>query len=461
VSELQSFIADCTPKGWKVRPFWSLFRRKKETGFPHEELLSVYREYGVIPKSSRDDNHNKESEDLSAYQLVDEGCLVTNKMKAWQGSIAISRYRGIVSPAYFVYRPLSQEHDQFLHYLLRSDPYIALYGRISKGIRVNQWDLEHEALRNVPVMLPDLATQQAIAGFLDRETARIDQLIEKKQRMVELLGDKMAALIEALVTGRNRSDFQSDAGRSSFVKGMPQGWIEARVRFGISKIEQGWSPQCEDRLISNDEWGVLKLGAITTGVFREEAYKALPSDLAPRPEYAVRPGDVLIARASGSPAMVGKACYVDAISRNLMISDKHYRIYLSNARFMPEFFVYLINSRQSRAQIEVRLSSAEGMARNIGQDVIKNVWCAVPGYPEQLEIVRQMNFERSVYATLTSTTRSIDRLMEFRAALITAAVTGQIDVATWGKRGETDRGLDDIESNMAAAAQPERQQARA
>jgi type I restriction enzyme S subunit len=98
------------------------------------------------------------------------------------------------------------------------------------------------------------------------------------------------------------------------------------------------------------------------------------------------------------------------------------------------------------------------MARNIGQDVIKNVWCAVPGYPEQLEIVRQIkNSERSVYATLTSTTRAIDRLMEFRAALITDAVTGQIDVATWGKRGETDRRLDDIESNMAAAAQPERQ----
>jgi type I restriction enzyme, S subunit len=195
VSELESFIADCNPLGWRVRPFWSLFRRKKETGFPDEELLSVYREYGVIPKSSRDDNHNKESEDLSAYQLVNEGCLVANKMKAWQGSIAISRYRGIVSPAYYVYRPLSQEHDQFLHYLLRSEPYIAHYRRISKGVRVNQWDLEHEALRNVPILLPDLATQQAIADFLDHETARIDQLIEKKQRIIELFHQKLESLV--------------------------------------------------------------------------------------------------------------------------------------------------------------------------------------------------------------------------------------------------------------------------
>lgn len=136
-----TMLAPILPTGWRVMPFWSLFRRKKRIGYENEELLSVYRDYGVIPKSSRDDNHNKESEDLSGYQLVKEGSLVTNKMKAWQGSIAISRYRGIVSPAYYVYDPISRECDQFLHYLLRSDPYINLYGRISKGVRVNQWDL--------------------------------------------------------------------------------------------------------------------------------------------------------------------------------------------------------------------------------------------------------------------------------------------------------------------------------
>src|SRR3546814_11761749 len=106
-------------------------------------------------------------------------------MKTWQGSIAISRFKGIVSPAYYVYEPLSDECDQFLHYLLRSEPYIALYGRISKGVRVNQWDLEHEALRNVLVILPDLQTENFIADFLDREAARIDQLIERKRVFME------------------------------------------------------------------------------------------------------------------------------------------------------------------------------------------------------------------------------------------------------------------------------------
>ena len=178
------------PHSWREVPFWSLFRRVKEINHPDEELLSVYRDHGVVPTASRDDNFNKPSLDLSGYQLVRKGALVTNKMKAWQGSIAISRHRGIVSPAYYVYEPLSREHDQYLHYLLRSQPFVALYQRISKGVRVNQWDLEHEALRIVPIRLPDLPTQKAIADFLDRETARIDQLIEKKQRMVEVLGER-------------------------------------------------------------------------------------------------------------------------------------------------------------------------------------------------------------------------------------------------------------------------------
>ena len=142
------------PCGWRIEPLWTLFRRHKSIGHIEEELLSVYRDYGVIPRSSRDDNHNNTSEDLSKYQLVEKSWLVTNKMKAWQGSIAISLYTGIVSPAYYVYKPQHKECDRFLHYLLRSAPYRSLYGRISKGIRVGQWDLDHESLRLIPVIPP-------------------------------------------------------------------------------------------------------------------------------------------------------------------------------------------------------------------------------------------------------------------------------------------------------------------
>jgi type I restriction enzyme S subunit len=82
------------PEHWKTKPVWTLFRRTKRIGFESEQLLSVYRDHGVIPKASRDDNNNKASDDLSVYQLVKPGDLAINKMKAWQGSVAISEHQG-------------------------------------------------------------------------------------------------------------------------------------------------------------------------------------------------------------------------------------------------------------------------------------------------------------------------------------------------------------------------------
>lgn len=158
---------------WGSVPFWSLYRRGKKTGFPDEELLSVYRDYGVVRKADRTDNWNRMGENLSAYQLVEPGDLVLNKMKTWQGSLAVSSIRGIVSPAYFVYKPQTDNDPRFLHYTLRSRHHVEFYASISKGVRPNQWDLQPEMIESMRVFLPDIDTQREIAERLDR----IDQMI--------------------------------------------------------------------------------------------------------------------------------------------------------------------------------------------------------------------------------------------------------------------------------------------
>jgi len=165
-------------------------------------LLSVYRDHGVVPKSSRGGNHNVESEDLSSYQLVRTGDMVMNKMKAWQGSIALSDFRGIVSPAYFVYRPTQEFNRKYFHYLMRSAPYIAEYNRISKGVRIGQWDLDPTYFRTTPLIVPPVDEQRQIADFLDRETEEIDFLKPKAESVILLLKERRQALISAAVTGK-------------------------------------------------------------------------------------------------------------------------------------------------------------------------------------------------------------------------------------------------------------------
>ena len=415
MSELGHFITDKTPYGWNTQPLWSLFRRRKKTGFSNEELLSVYRDHGVIPKSSRDDNHNKESDDLSGYQLVSEGSLVTNKMKAWQGSIAISRYRGIVSPAYYVYEPLSAECDQFLHYLLRSELYISLYGRISKGVRVNQWDLEHAALRAVPVALPDLPTQKAIADFLDRETARIDQLIEKKQRIVEVLGEKRQAVISRAVTRGLDADVPMKDSGVEWLGNIPAHWEVKQLRRAIM-FQRGHDLPADER--EEGDVAIVSSSGISSTHSRAAA-KA--------------PGIV-----TGRYGTIGQfhLIYQDYWPLNTTL----YSIDLCGNE--PRFLLYMLVHMSPLFLAHAVKSAVPGVNRN---DVHADA-TVVPPISDQRAIAACLDEETANIDSLVTKVRQTNgRLREFRSALITAAVTGQIDVSTWGKQGTTDRRLDRIE----------------
>ncbi len=190
------------PEGWEMKPFYSLYQRIKITNKPKEMLLSIYRDYGVIPKDSRDDNHNVASEDLSPYQFVDINYLVVNKMKAWQGSLAISDYKGIISPAYFIYEPKHNYYHKYIHFLLRSIFYIQTYKNISKGIRVGQWDLDDYQFNRIKILIPPLKEQIAIVNYIEEENNKINHLIQKQTTLIKKLKEYRASIISHAVTGK-------------------------------------------------------------------------------------------------------------------------------------------------------------------------------------------------------------------------------------------------------------------
>ncbi len=136
----------------------------------NKQVLSVYSEYGVILKYSRDDN-NVTSEDTSNYKYVVPGNFVINKMKAWQGSMGITDYEGIVSPAYFIYKfSDSVIIPKYLHHLIRSC-YKDEFRRISEGIREGQWDLSPYEFSNILLLMPKLDEQREIVEYLDGKCA--------------------------------------------------------------------------------------------------------------------------------------------------------------------------------------------------------------------------------------------------------------------------------------------------
>ena len=184
------------PKEWKVDKLKYHLKRNEPRNPGNQPILSLYREYGVIPKDSREDNHNVTSEDTSKYKYVQVGNFVINKMKAWQGSVAVSDFEGVISPAYYVYEFTDKEIDKkFFHYLMRSC-YKGEFRRLSGGIREGQWDLPSEALNNTPIVFPKIEIQKRIATFLDVKCSEIDSLVMDIQTEIDTLEEYRTSIID-------------------------------------------------------------------------------------------------------------------------------------------------------------------------------------------------------------------------------------------------------------------------
>jgi type I restriction enzyme, S subunit len=201
------------PRHWTSTKISRLFRQAKRLGFPDLTVLSVYRDYGVIERASRDDNVNRVPDDLEKYQLVEVGDLVINKMKAWQGSLGIARLRGITSPDYVVFRPFHREDPSFLHFLLRNHRLTTVYLSMSNGIRTSQWRLEPDRFGDLVVFLPPLFEQRTIVHQIAAETAKGDDMRVATERTIKLLKERRAAIISAAVTGKidvERGEYYTD-----------------------------------------------------------------------------------------------------------------------------------------------------------------------------------------------------------------------------------------------------------
>ena len=190
------------PKHWKIEKIKYHLKRNEPRNPGNKQVLSVYREYGVIPKDSRDDNHNVTSDDTSKYKYVVKNNLVINKMKAWQGSMGVSDYEGIVSPAYFIYIFTSLKLlPKYIHYLFRSS-YKDEFRRISGGIREGQWDLSADEFENTVLLIPTISEQHKIIDYIQSKTNKIDSIISEKKKQIETIEEYKKSLIFEYVTGK-------------------------------------------------------------------------------------------------------------------------------------------------------------------------------------------------------------------------------------------------------------------
>ncbi len=189
--------------------------------------------------------------------------------------------------AFVTWSPGPQLLSRYLLYVLsamRPELFRIAYG--STHLTIYMPDLE--ALR---VPLPPREEQRRIVDFLDEQVSHLDRLIAARIKQSALLDERLMARLEQRVLDLSAEFEVLKLGRL------------------IRRIEQGWSPQCEDRVPSEQEWGVLKVSAVKSGAFRVGESKALPADIAPNAAFEVHPGDLLVSRAN-SPKLVGEMAVV-------------------------------------------------------------------------------------------------------------------------------------------------------
>lgn len=194
------------PEHWEVSSLGKMLLPVSEKNKPNLPLLSITRELGVIERDVEDQesNHNFIPDDLSNYKVLKEGQFGMNKMKAWQGSYGVSRFTGIVSPAYYIFDFIKSVNSRFFHWAIRSKIYISFFGSASDGVRIGQWDLSKSRMKSIPFIIPSYTEQVQIADYLDQQTVKIDQAIALKTAHIEKLKEYKSVLINDVVTGKVR-----------------------------------------------------------------------------------------------------------------------------------------------------------------------------------------------------------------------------------------------------------------
>ncbi|NTW42662.1 MAG: restriction endonuclease subunit S [Cellulomonadaceae bacterium] len=395
----------------------------------HEELLTVSSARGVVPRSSATVSMFQATSYVG-HKLCWPGDLVINSLWAWGRGLGVSRFHGIVSAAYGVYRPHGGQpiEANYLDLLSRSDAFQWELQVRSRGVWKSRLQLTDDQFLGAPLTVPPVAEQAAIVKYLAHAHARIDRAIAAKRKLIALLEEQKQAIINQAVTrGLDSTAALVDTGIPWLGK-VPAHWTVLMLGRCLTRIEQGWSPTAAEGDLLPDQWAVLSLSAVDRGTFRPTALKPIALDASVPANLEVRLGDLLMTR-SNTRSRVGDVAVVESVRPRTILSDLIYRLSTDSTRTDARFLALVLRSTPGRQQIEAAARGSSDTMPKISQGHIRGWRIPLPSLDEQRAIVGNVDHETaSCNAAIDRARREIDLLREFRTRLTSDVVTGQVDV---------------------------------
>jgi type I restriction enzyme S subunit len=412
------------PKNWKISKVKDIFNLIKERSFNNSEAEVLSLTLNGIKIRDISNNEGQIASSYEGYRRINKGDIVLNPMDLVRGFVDASKFEGIISPAYSTLRKKKQTtNSQFFNYLFQKNYFEGVFYPFGNGVSTDhRWTLKDDTLLNFPILAPSEKEQTTISEYIDDKVVSIDQIIEKKQKLIELLKDKRATLISNVITkGLDSKTEFIKTGVTNFEQ-IPKGWILQKMKFLARKPFQYGANEAG----LNDDRSQPRFIRITDideiGNLRGDTFKSLDLELA-KP-YLLEEGDVLFARTGGTVGKSfkykkewGPCCYAGYLIRMSVNQKKISSDYL-NYVTKSDYYWKWINSIFIRSTIQ-----------NVSAEKYKDFLIALPSLKEQQEILHFLNKKIPIFENgIKSVEKSILLLQELKASLISNVVTGKIKV---------------------------------
>lgn len=398
------------PAHWEIKRNKYLFRERdarSQTGA--EELLTVSQYTGITKRADRR-KHAEEllttAASLVGYKLVDQNDLVINIMLAWNGSLGISDFNGIVSPAYCVYKPTSTDYPRYFHYLFRTPLYKAMYKAVSTGVVDSRLRLYSDKFFALQALLPPLPEQQRVVAFLDGKTRQIARLLRHKRQLIKLLQEQKQALIHRAVTqGLDAAAPRKNSG-VAWLGEVPAHWEVKRLKDEFHCLNRTRIP------LSSPERGQMTV--------RIYDYYGASGVIDKVDDYLF--DDELLLIAEDGANLVLRNLPLAIIARGKFWVNNHAHI-LKPKNGSLEYFAHLLECINYTPWIT-------GAAQpKLTKDRLMAIQIPVPTPEEQCRIVEFIKADTQLLdQTVEQAKREIELIQEYRTRLIADVVTGQVDV---------------------------------
>ncbi|MDZ4066357.1 MAG: restriction endonuclease subunit S [Tabrizicola sp.] len=407
---------DKIPAHWDERPFYAVGkeRRAKNIGMKEDNLLSL--SYGNIVRKDINTPNGLLPESFETYQIVEPDDVVfrltdlQNDKRSLRSAICLER--GIITSAYLAVRSESVLPG-FMNYLMRAYDVQKVFYSMGGGLRQS---LGFEDLRRMSIVAPDPDEQAAIVAFLDRETGLIDGLIEKKIRFIALLKEKRAAVITHAVTNGIDPDAPMKHSGVDWLGRVPAHWEVLRIAALFREASRPADPALPVLSVSIHD-------GVTDGELADEDRDRKVALSEDRTKYqGVAPGDLVYNMMRAWQGAFG------AVTVKGLVSPA-YVVAAPVTTFRTKFIEHLLHTKSAAEEIRRFSRGIADFRMRLYWDHFRALKVCLPPLAEQDRILSEIDTETArIDGLISLTERSIDLLREKRAALITAAVTGKIDV---------------------------------